>query len=121
MTVRELVGALGGTLEVGDAEANRKITGGYVSDLLSDVIAHAQDGDVWITLQKHANIVAVAHLKALAGVVIVAGRTPEADTIARAAEEHVPIITTPLDAFDAVGVLYALGIRGRTRPESVHA
>ena len=121
MTVREVVQALGGKLEVGDAAAHRKITGGYVTDLLSDVIAHAQDGDVWITLQKHSNIVAVAHLKTLAAIVIVGGRSPEPDTIARAAEERVPIITTPLDAFDAVGVLHALGIRGRSRPESVHA
>ena len=121
MTVREVAAALRGTVAVGEADLGRTVTGGYVSDLLSDVIAHAQEGVLWITLQKHSNIVAVAHLKSLAGVVLVGGRTPEPDTIARAAEEHVPIITTPLDAFDAAGVLYALGVRGKNHAERVHA
>ena len=121
MTVREAMAALGGTLEVGEAEADRGIAGGYVSDLLSDVIAHAQDGDLWVTMQKHANIVAVARLKNLAGIVLVNGRQPEPDTIARAAQEHIPIVTTPLQAFEAAGVLHALGVRGRRNPESIHA
>lgn len=121
MTVREAAEALEGRVVVGEADAGREILGGYVSDLLSDVIAHAQDGDIWITLQKHLNIVAVAVLKGVAAVVLIGGREPEADAVARAAEEHVVIVTTQLDAFDAVGRLHALGVRGRGSSESVHA
>ena len=67
-----------------------------MSDLLSDVMANAQDGDVWVTLQKHVNIVAVAQLKNLAAIVVVNGREPDADTRARAAEHGVAIVVTPL-------------------------
>ncbi len=91
----------------------REIHGGYSSDLLSDVIANAREGDVWITLQKHLNIVAVAHLKGLAAIVLVNGRCPDPDTVARADQEGVVIITTPLSAFDAAGLLYESGLRGR--------
>ena len=121
MTVREAASALGGRIAASEADTSRAVLGGYACDLLSDVIAHAQDGDLWVTLQKHSNIVAVARLKNLAGVVVVNGREPEPDTIARANEEHVPIVTTALEAFEAVGVLHALGVRGRRHPESVHA
>jgi hypothetical protein len=121
MTVREAASGLGGRVAAGETDATREVLGGYACDLLSDVIANAQDGDLWVTLQKHPNIVAVARLKNLAGVVIVNGREPEPETIARAAEEHVPIVTTPLEAFEAIGVLHALGVRGRRNPASVHA
>ncbi len=121
MTVREAAAALGGRIAVGDAEASRDVQGGYVSDLLSDVIAHAPEGALWVTLQRHSNVVAVAVLKGLAGIVLVNGREPEPDTIARASQEHVVIVTTPLNAFDAVGVLYGRGVRGRPSPEGVHA
>lgn len=121
MTVREAAEALDGKVAVGESDAGREVLGGYVSDLLSDVIAHAREGDLWITLQKHPNIVAVAHLKGLAGVVLVNGREPEPDTLARAAEEHVPIVTTSLEAFEVAGTLYSRGVRGRGRSESVHA
>ena len=113
MTVAEIADRLEGSLAAPAAPGSPDVGGGYVSDLLSDVMANARDGDVWVTLQKHVNIVAVAQLKNLAAVVIVNGREPEADTLARAAEHRVAIVRTPLSAFDAAGRLYQLGLRGR--------
>ncbi len=113
MTVRDVARHLGGTMAGGVAAAERPALGGYAADLLSDVMGNAQEGDVWVTLQKHVNIVAVAQLKGLAAIVLVNGRQAEPDTVARAAEQGVAIITTPLSAFDAAGRLYELGLRGR--------
>ena len=113
MTVTELASLVDGAL-VGPADTGRReVRGGYCSDLLSDVMANAQDGDAWITMQRHVNTVAVAQLKNLAAIVIVNGRVPEADMAARAAEHGVAVVTTPLPAFDAAGRLYAAGVRGR--------
>ena len=109
---RELNGAVVGVQE----DAAREVLGGYVSDLLSDVMANAQEGELWVTVQKHQNIVAVAHVRGLAGVVLINGRQPEAETMARATEEHVPIVCTPLSAFEAAGILYGLGLRRRRNP-----
>ena len=52
---------------------SNEITGGYVSDLLSDVMGNAKEGQIWITLQTHQNIIAVASLKDLAAIIIVKG------------------------------------------------
>jgi hypothetical protein len=114
MTVAEAAGKIEGTVVVCAAEAAaREVRGGYASDLLSDVMGNSREGDLWVTLQKHVNIVAVAQLNGLAGIVLVNGRRPEPDTAARAEEEHIPIISTELPTFDVVGILHDLGIRGR--------
>lgn len=113
MTITDLAALVEGTA-IGTAGAlAREAGGGYASDLLSDVMANAQDGDAWITLQRHVNTVAVAQLRSLAAIVIVNGRQPEADVLERAAAHDVAIVTTALTAFDAAGRLYAAGLRGR--------
>jgi predicted transcriptional regulator len=113
MILAELATLIDGSLAVPAGAGTREARGGYASDLLSDVMANAQDGDVWVTMQRHVNTVAVAELKNLAAVVIVNGRQPEPDMAARAAEHGVPVVTTPLASFDVAGRLYAAGIRGR--------
>lgn len=88
------------------------ITNGYCSDLLSDVLGKAKTGDIWITNQKHKNCIAIASLLELGGVVIVGGVDPDESTIEKALVEDVPLFTSNLSAFEAVGRLYELGIKG---------
>jgi hypothetical protein len=96
----------------GKEQIDTSVTGGYVSDLLSDVMAHTKKGNVWITLQGHPNIVAVAVLKELSGIVLVNKRQPDAETLEKAKTEHVTIMTTELPAFELVGRLYHMGVSG---------
>ncbi len=91
---------------------DREIKGGYASDLLSDVMAHSKKGDIWITLQGHPNIVAVAMLKELTGIIIVNGREPEQETIKKAEAEGLPIMISELPMFELVGKLYESGVSG---------
>jgi len=99
-------------VECGQSFLDREIEGGYVSDLLSDVMAHSKKGDIWITLQGHPNIVAVAKLKEITGVIIIGGRKPEEETIKKAEAEGLPIMTSDLSAFELVGKLYEMGVSG---------
>ena len=87
---------------------SNEITGGYVSDLLSDVMGNAKEGEVWITLQTHQNIIAVASLKDIAAVIIVKGFVPEADTIEKSNIENIPVLSTELDTFNITGRLFEL-------------
>ena len=89
---------------------NREVTGGYCGDLLSDVMAHASRGALWLTIQSHQNILAVAVLKELAAIVLVNNNRPDEDTLAKANEEAIPILLTPLSAYQLAGRLYELGI-----------
>jgi hypothetical protein len=101
-------------LDVRSAKANleREVTGGYASDLLSDVLANGKEGNIWITLQVHHNIVAVASMKDLAGVILVNGREPEQETIEKAEAENLVIMVTEMPTFELVGRLYSLGVTG---------
>jgi hypothetical protein len=85
-----------------------EVSGGYASDLLSDVMARAGERNVWITCQIHENIVAVARVKGLAAIIIVNGRTPDAEVLRRAEEEGTPIFGTAETAFAVSGKLFAL-------------
>ncbi len=112
MKLRELVKKFNLEVKCAANRLDRKIEGGYVSDLLSDVIANGRVGDVWVTLQIHQNIVAVASLNNLAVIVIVNGRQPEEETIKKAEEEGIPIMVSKMSAFELVGRLYDAGISG---------
>jgi hypothetical protein len=94
----------------GDLDA--AVTGGYSSDLLSCVMAKARKGNVWVTLQSHLNIVAVAALLQIAAIIVTEGMTPDEPTLQKANEEGIPILTTPASSFTIVSRLAHLGIRG---------
>ena len=54
-----------------------KPDGGYTSDLLSCVMAGAKSNYLWITLQAHLNIVAVAALLEVAAIIITENAQPD--------------------------------------------
>ena len=112
MTLSDLVKSFGLTIEAGRDRLREEVTGGYASDLLSDVIAHGRKGNVWITIQTHPNIVAVATMKELSGIVLTGGRQPEAETVQKAEQEGIPILSSPLFTFELIGRLYQMGILG---------
>jgi hypothetical protein len=85
---------------------------GYASDLLSDVLAHAREDGVLVTVQVHLNVVAVALHAGVAAVIFALGRRPDETVRAKATEEGVRLYGTRAEAFDVVGRLYALGVRG---------
>ncbi|HON18275.1 MAG TPA: DRTGG domain-containing protein [Salinivirgaceae bacterium] len=108
MTVNDIKEKLNLTVYAGAAGLNREVTGGYVSDLLSDVMGHSSEGQIWITLQTHKNIIAIASLKELAGIILVQGFEPDADTQKQAEDEQIPILGTHLSTFEISGKLYNL-------------
>lgn len=112
MKLTEIVDKLTLTVRAARDNLDREVTGGYASDLLSDVIAHSKEGNIWITLQIHHNIVAVASMNNLAGVILVGSREPEEQTLEKAQKENIPIMVSNLPAFELVGRLYNLGIAG---------
>jgi hypothetical protein len=84
---------------------------GYTSDLLSCVMAGAAHQSLWVTLQCHVNIVAVASLLDLSGIIITEGAQPDEATIAKANEEGINLFSTQASTFTVVGQLWELGLR----------
>lgn len=112
MKLQEISQKLSLTVRTAEGQLRREVTGGYASDLLSCVMAKAQAGNVWVTLQAHPNIVAVASLLNLAGIIITEGVEPDEATRTKAEEEGVPLLTTPWTTFTVISKLAELGIHG---------
>ncbi len=88
-----------------------EVKSGYASDLLSCVMAGARHHGVWITLQSHSNVVAVAALLELSAVIITEGARPSQDAIDKANEERVNLFLTDKSTFWVVGKLWEMGVR----------
>lgn len=108
MKVSEIIEKLNLTICSGKNGVNRVVEGGYTSDLLSDVMGNADENFVWVTLQTHKNIMAIASLKDLACVVLVKGLQPDADTAEQSNKENIPILSSEEEAFELTGKLYEL-------------
>jgi predicted transcriptional regulator len=116
MTLGEIASKLSLTAQTARGKLDTEVTGGYASDLLSCVMAKARKGNVWVTLQAHLNIVAVAALLELAGIIVTEGASLDPATLQKADEEGIPILTTPCTTFAVVAMLAQLGIRGGDWP-----
>lgn len=102
MTVEDFAKALSLDIVAGLAGKDKEVTGCYVCDLLSWVIAHAEKGDVWITIHTHLNVMAVAVLKEISCIIIPEGIEVDAKTLAKADHECIPILTSCKDAYKII-------------------
>lgn len=91
--------------------SGRAVSGGYVSDLLSDVMGNAHPGDVWVTIQSHLNIVAVAALKEFSAVIVCGGTSVDDAVLEKAKSEGVVVLTTSKTSFEICGALWEMGVR----------
>ena len=112
MQLERLVDELELAVLCGEGLLEREVSRGYSSDLMSDVIAHAESGDVWLTMQVHMNVVAVAAMKEAAAVILSGGRKPPEEVIEKAREEKVVLLSSDLPTFEIAGRLYRLGVKG---------
>jgi hypothetical protein len=87
------------------------IGGCYISDLLSDVLAHAEPGVLWVTVQTHRNVIAVAATKDIAAVLFTCDRKPDQATVVEAEEQGIVLLTTSLTTYEAAGKLWESGLR----------
>jgi predicted transcriptional regulator len=111
MNLHEIATALSLTPVTSEETLNRPIEGCYAGDLLSCAMAKAKSGDLWLTVQSHANVVAVAVMLDLAGVVVTEGANIDAQTIQKASSEGVPFLRTEETTYAIAGKLWELGIR----------
>jgi len=112
MTVGDLIRALPLTVVAAEGELSKTVDSGYVSDLLSNVMGFARANSVWVTMQGHQNVVAVASLANLSAIIIAGGASPEADTVKKAEAEGIVLLSTDMPAFEVVGQLHGLGVKG---------
>ncbi len=112
MNLQEIINELDLTVLTDAAVISEKNPqSGYASDMLSCVMSGAKQNSLWITLQSHLNIVAVATLLELAAIIITEGNIPDQPTINKANQENVVLLSTTASTYQIVGKLWELGIK----------
>jgi predicted transcriptional regulator len=111
MTIQELIDKIG--LKPLCKFEDRAVEGVYISDMVSDVMAGAKSGDLWLTVQTHKSIVPAANLVDVSAVVITGGKEVPAETIEFAGKHDIALLTSALPTFALVGKLYELGVRAK--------
>ena len=107
MTVKEIIDKLGLQC-LNEANLDVEVSGAYASDLLSDVMGNARSGQIWITMQTHKNVTAIASLRDLAAVIIVRGGLPDEDMLEHAKDEDICILVSQEPTFQVCGKLYEI-------------
>lgn len=110
MKVSDLITLLEAEHVTASLPTDRDITCGYTCDLLSWVMAHGEEGMAWVTVQTHMNVIAVAVLADMACVIMPENIDMDADSIAKAADEGLCVLKSPLTAFEICGRMASSGI-----------
>jgi serine kinase of HPr protein (carbohydrate metabolism regulator) len=108
MTTKDLIEKIG--LKSLSKFEHRELSGVFVSDMLSDVMANAKSGNLWLTVQTHKSIVPAANLVDVSAVVITSGKQVPPETVELASKYNIAILSTELSTFELVGKLYGLGL-----------
>jgi 2-phospho-L-lactate guanylyltransferase (CobY/MobA/RfbA family) len=108
MTTKEVIEKIG--LKPLVKFEHREITGVFVSDMLSDVMAGAKSGNLWVTVQTHKSVVPAANLVDVSAIVITNKKEVPQETIELAQKHDIGILISDLPTFELVGKLYGLGL-----------
>lgn len=111
MTVKELLTTTKGKLLTKDTDLSRTVAYGYACDLLSWVMARGKADTAWITVQTHLNVIAVASLLDMSAVVIPDSIEAEETSVAKANDEGIAVISSPLSAFELCAAMANAGLK----------
>ncbi len=92
-------------------KAEADLAGCYISDLLSDVLAHASPGMMWLTVQIHRNVISCAMTKDIGAILFTCGRKPDEAVVAEAEAEGIVLLSTKQTTYEAAGKLWEAGLR----------
>lgn len=99
MTIESLVEQLGLEAIVPVSE-DRPVSGCYIGDLLSWVLGQGKQGQLWLTVMGHINVIAVAKLVDFSGVVLCEGAPLDEDAREQAEKNQIPVYTTQLPLYE---------------------
>lgn len=85
------------------------IVNGYIGDLLSDVMGNAPENSIWLTIQSHVNIIAVASIRDIKAIVLCNDLKFDEETIKKAKENNISLLSSKYSAFKTVLNLFKAG------------
>jgi predicted transcriptional regulator len=110
MTIREIAERIDAVVYAEPEQMDEDLNGAFGSDMMSDVLAFAEDRDVLLTGLLNPQIVRTAHMLDMSCIIIVRGKTATEEIKRLAAENHIALLETKLTMYEASGKLYEGGL-----------
>ena len=101
----------------GSEQMRRQIESCCGRDMMSDVLAFTKRNSLMSTGEANMQVVRTDDMTELSALVFVRGKVPDADIVAAAAENNLPVLAADYTLFEACGILYGAGIRGCSKKE----
>lgn len=107
MTVQALMEALNLQCQAGEKGLLREVKGVYMGDVLSLAMAHAKEGEIWLTTQGHVNTIAVATLIQLPAILLVQDAKGQEEMKEAADREGIAVLVTQKRSYEMAKLLMA--------------
>lgn len=112
MTIKEMQKLLDAEVLFGDELLDLEASSVFSSDMMSDVLAYADECSILITGLCNPQVVRTAEMLDIACIIFVRGKMPDANIIALAQGKGMAILATKHYMFTTCGILYEHGLRG---------
>lgn len=112
MTIGEIANVISADVVCGEDFLTREVPGAFGSDMMSEVLAFANDQSLLITGLCNSQVIRTAEMMDMTCICFVRGKMPDAEMIKLAKERNMVILATKKRMFDTCGLLYEIGLRG---------
>lgn len=93
-----------------EGDPGREISRVFCCDLLSIAMGKTPADGVWVTVMGNRNTLAVASLTDTACIILAEGVSLDEETLKKAREEGIAVLSTDLPVFDAALKIYQAGM-----------
>ena len=111
MKIREISQLLDAKLYTGEEMLEREVHNGFGCDLMSDVLAYAENEAVLLTGLVNPQVIRTAEMMDIVCLVFVRGKEPTEAMIKLAEERYIVLMSTEKGMFTACGLLYDAGLK----------
>lgn len=109
MTLSKIKNLLGAETLSQDINLDIDIKCVNASDLMSDVLASVEPGELLLTGLTNSQVIRTCEIAGIQAVVFVRGKRPQEETVRISEKSKIPLLLTQLTMFEACGILFAQG------------
>ncbi|MDO4852891.1 MAG: DRTGG domain-containing protein [Clostridia bacterium] len=114
MTIRDIANLLEANVHAFDEkQLDKEIETAFGSDMMSDVLAYADEGSVLLSGLLNPQVIRTAHMLDMPCIVFVRGKSATPEILSLAEESHIVVLETALRMYGACGRLYCAGLDNR--------
>ncbi len=111
MKLKQVLELLDGELLTEEADWETEVSSAFGSDLISDILHLTKEPTLLLTGLTNPQIIRLADMIDLFGIVFVRGKIPPKDVIDMAKERDLPLLSTKYTMYKTSGILYNAGLR----------